>query len=138
MNYWLLKSEPGTYSFSDLVREGRACWDGISAPAALIHLRAMRRGDEALIYHSGDERAVVGIARAVSDPYPDPKLLNPKRVVIDLVPLRPLPEPIPLARIKADKRFADLGLVRISRLSVMPVPRAQWNALLAMKPERPG
>lgn len=137
MNRWLLKSEPGTYAFSDLVREGRACWDGISAPAALIHLRAMRKGDEALIYHSGGERAIVGIARAVSDPYPDPKLLDPRRVVIDLVPVRPLEAPIPLARIKADKRFADLGLVRISRLSVMPVPQAQWKALLALKPGSP-
>ena len=133
MSHWLLKSEPGTYSFPDLVREGTACWDGISAPAALIHLRAMRTGDEALIYHSGEERAIVGIARVVSDPYPDPKLLDPKRVVIDLVPVRALSQPIPLARIKADKRFAGLGLVRISRLSVMPVPRAQWDALLKLK-----
>jgi predicted RNA-binding protein with PUA-like domain len=93
----------------------------------------MRRGDEALIYHSGEERAIVGVARAASDPYPDPKLLDPKRVVIDLVPVRALPQPIPLARIKADKRFADLGLVRISRLSVMPVPRSQWDALLKLK-----
>lgn len=132
MSLWLLKSEPGTYSFSDLLREGTACWDGISAPAALSHLRAMRKGDEALIYHSGDERAIVGIARVVSDPYPDPKLLDPKRVVIDLVPVRALSQPVPLARIKADTRFADLGLVRISRLSVMPVPRPQWDALLEL------
>ena len=134
MKFWLLKSEPGTYAFSDLVREGRTCWDGISAPAALIHLRAMRRGDEALIYHSGDERAIVGIARAASDPYPDPKLLDPKRVVIDLVPVRALGLPVPLSRIKADKRFADFGLVRISRLSVMPVSAAQWKAILSLKP----
>lgn len=134
MKFWLLKSEPGTYAFPDLIREGRTCWDGISAPAALIHLRAMRRGDEALIYHSGDERAIVGIARAAGDPYPDPKLLDPRRVVIDLAPVRALREPIPLSRIKADTRFADFGLVRISRLSVMPVSAAQWRALLALKP----
>jgi len=133
MNLWLLKSEPGTYSFSDLVREGSARWDGVSAPAALTHLRAMRPGDQALIYHTGDERAIVGIAKVTSDPYPDPKLLDPKRVVIDLAPVRALSQSIPLASVKADKRFADFGLVRISRLSVMPVTRAQWDALLKLK-----
>src|SRR5260221_8471441 len=96
-NRWLLKTEPSTYAFADLLREGRTRGEGVSSPAALIHLRAMKTGDEALIYHSGSEKAVVGLARLASDPYPDPELGDPKRVVVDLVPLRTLPHPIPLA-----------------------------------------
>jgi len=132
MNRWLLKTEPSTYSFADLVREQVATWDGVKNPAALNHLRAMKNGDQALIYHTGDEKAVVGVARIVSSPYADPKLQDPKRVVVDLAPVRPLPKPIPLAAVKADKRFADFALVRISRLSVMPVSEVQWQALLAL------
>ena len=132
MNRWLLKTEPSTYSFADLVREQVATWDGVKNPAALNHLRAMKNGDQALIYHTGDEKAVVGVARIVSGPYADPKLQDPKRVVVDLAPVRPLPKPIPLAAVKADKRFADFALVRISRLSVMPVSEVQWQALLAL------
>jgi predicted RNA-binding protein with PUA-like domain len=131
-NRWLMKTEPSTYAFADLLREGRTTWDGVSSPAALIHLRAMRKGEEVLIYHSGDERAVVGLARLASDPYPDPGLGDPRRVVVDLVPLRALARPVPLSTIKADRRFADLALVRISRLSVMPVAGAQWDRLLEL------
>ena len=132
MNRWLVKSEPGTYAFADLLRDGSTRWDGISAPAALLHLRGMRRGDEVLFYHSGAERAVVGLARAASDPYPDPALADPRRVVIDLKGVRALARPIPLAEIKADRRFKNFGLVRISRLSVMPVSAEEWRALLAL------
>jgi predicted RNA-binding protein with PUA-like domain len=92
----------------------------------------MRKGDEALIYHSGDEKAVVGLARLASDPYPDPGLEDPRRVVVDLVPLRPLAAPVPLSTIKADRRFAELALVRITRLSVMPVAGALWDRLLEL------
>jgi len=129
---WLLKTEPGTYSFSDLTREGRTCWDGVSNPVALGHLRAMKKGDEAFFYHTGAEKAIVGVARIVSDPYPDPKLDDPKRVVVDIAPLRPLDTPVTLAAVKADSRFKDFALVRIGRLSVMPVSPEQWQALLAM------
>jgi predicted RNA-binding protein with PUA-like domain len=129
MNRWLLKTEPSTYSYADLERDGRATWDGVSNPVALKHLGAMRKGDEALIYHTGDVKAVVGIARVASDSYPDPKLSDPKRVVVDLEPVRPVGRPITLAAVKADKRFADFALVRVSRLSVMPVTEAQWKAL---------
>jgi predicted RNA-binding protein with PUA-like domain len=132
MNRWLVKSEPGTYAFADLLKDGSTRWDGISAPAALLHLRGMRRGDEVLFYHSGAEPAVVGLARAVSDPYPDPALGEPRRVVIDLQGVRALVRPVPLAEIKADRRFKNFGLVRISRLSVMPVSEAEWRALLAL------
>ena len=132
MRKWLLKTEPGTYSFSDLTRDGRTCWDGVSNPVALGHLRAMQKGDEALFYHTGAEKAIVGVARIVSDPYPDPTLDDPRRVVVDLAPLRPLDHPVTLAAVKADTRFKDFALVRIGRLSVMPVSSEQWQALLAM------
>lgn len=132
MNHWLLKTEPSTYAWGDLVRERRATWDGVSNPTALSHLRAMRKGDEAFVYHTGDEKAIVGIARVVSDPYPDPKLSDPKRVVVDLEPVRALKAPVTLASVKADTRFADFALVRISRLSVMPVTASQWESLQAL------
>lgn len=132
MKKWLLKTEPGTYSFSDLTREGRTCWDGVSNPVALSHLRAMKKGDEAFFYHTGAEKAIVGVARIVSDPYPDPKLDDPRRVVVDIAPLRSLDHPVSLAAVKADSRFKDFALVRIGRLSVMPVSPERWQALLAM------
>lgn len=132
MAYWILKSEPSTYAFADLQRDGRTVWDGISNAQALIHLRAMKPGDRALFYHSGADRALVGLARIVRGPYPDPKLADPKRVVVDLEADRPLPEPVPLAAIKADPAFRTLGLVRQSRLSVVPVPPDQWKRLLAL------
>jgi predicted RNA-binding protein with PUA-like domain len=132
MNRWLLKTEPSTYGWADLARERRATWDGVSNPVALGHLRAMRKGDEAFVYHTGGEKAIVGIARVASDPYPDPKLADPKRVVVDLEPVRPLARAVTLASVKADKRFADFALVRQSRLSVMPVTAAQWDQLLAL------
>ena len=131
-NYWLLKTEPSTYSYADLERDKRATWDGVSNPAALGFLRSMKKGDQTFIYHTGDQKAIVGVARVTSDAYPDPKLNDPKRVVVDLVPVRSLKEPVTLASVKADKSFADLGLVRFSRLSVMPIPAAQWERLLAM------
>ena len=132
MSRWLLKTEPSTYAFADLVRDGRTTWDGVSNPAALGHLRAMKKGDEALVYHTGDEKAAVGIARVASDPYPDPRQKDPRLVVVDLEPVRALPRPVTLKAVKADPRFADFALVRISRLSVMPVTDAQWKALLAL------
>jgi predicted RNA-binding protein with PUA-like domain len=132
MNHWLLKTEPSTYAFADLVREQCTTWDGVKNPTALAHLRAMKNGDQALVYHTGAEKAVVGVARIVSDPYPDPALKDPKRVVVDLAPVRALAKPVSLASIKADPRFAQFALVRISRLSVMPVTPDQWKALLAL------
>ncbi len=129
---WILKTEPGTYSFEDLVRERRTCWDGVANPVALKHLRAMRPGDPVLIYHTGKERRAVGLAKVVSDPYPDPKGKDPARVVVDLEADRPLARPVTLAEVKADPAFRDLALVRMGRLSVVPVPPEQWTRLLAM------
>jgi predicted RNA-binding protein with PUA-like domain len=129
-NLWLLKTEPSVYSYDDLVREGKTVWDGISSNAALKHIRAMKKGDLALIYHSGDERAVIGIATVSRDPYPDPKQKDPKLVVIEMVPKQRLPRAVPLAEIKKQKGLADFALVRISRLSVMPVTQEQWDILM--------
>ncbi|MEP6590075.1 MAG: EVE domain-containing protein [Gemmatimonadota bacterium] len=126
---WILKSEPSTYSWAALVADGRTVWDGVASNAALLHLRAMRKGDEVLLYHSGEERAIIGIAQIARGPYPDPGLDDPKRVVVDLVPVRPLKRSVTLGEIKAVPGLADLGLVRISRLSCMPVSPAH-RALL--------
>jgi predicted RNA-binding protein with PUA-like domain len=132
MAYWILKTEPSTYAFDDLVREGTTVWDGVANNTALIHLRSMQPGDEALVYHSGDERALIGRARIVTGPYADPKLDDPKRVVVDVAAGARLPQPVPLATIKADPAFAQLGLVRLPRLSVVPVSDELWSRLLAL------
>jgi len=128
-NYWLLKTEPSTYSYADLAREGRAVWDGVTNALALKHLRAMKKGDLAFVYHTGDERQIVGIAEIASDPYADPKQKNVKLVVVDLKPRQKLPHPMTLAEVKARKDFADFELVRIGRLSVMPVSVARWKTI---------
>ena len=130
--YWLLKSEPENYSYADLERDGATVWDGVSNNAALLHIRAMRPGDLALIYHTGDERQAVGLAEITSAPYADPKLGDPKLAVVDVRPLRRLPRPVTLAQVKADPAFADFALVRQGRLSVVPVNPAQWALLLAL------
>jgi len=132
MNRWLLKTEPSTYSYADLAREQVTTWDGVSNPAALNNLRAMKNGDQAFIYHTGDEKAIVGIARVVSAPYPDPKLKDPKRVVVDIAPVRALKAPVTLATVKADPRFIGFALVRVPRLSVMAVTAEQWEQLLTL------
>ncbi len=128
--HWVLKTEPSEYGFPDLVRERRTRWEGVSNPVALKHLRSMLEGDEALIYHTGNEKALVGRARIAGAPYPDPS--DPKLVVVDVAAGRPLPRPVPLAAIRADPAFAELGLVRVPRLSVVPVEPDQWKRLLAM------
>jgi predicted RNA-binding protein with PUA-like domain len=132
MAHWLLKTEPSTYSYADLEREGRARWDGVTNPVALKHLRAMAPGDLAFIYHTGSEKAVVGIARVASEPSPDPNAKDPRLVVVDLEPRERLARPVTLAAIKADPAFADWALVRVGRLSVMPVPAPLWRRVLAM------
>lgn len=129
MSYWLLKTEPSDYSYADLERDGRTVWDGVANNAALKHMRAVREGDEALVYHTGKERRAVGVARVVSDPYPDPQADDERLVVFDIEPLRELATPAPLAEIKQDPDFATFDLVRIPRLSVMPVPPKLWRKL---------
>ncbi len=131
-NYWILKTDSDTYAFDQLERERRTVWDGVSNALALKHIRAMSKGDRALIYHSGDDRALVGLAKIVSDPYADPQRKDPKLIVVDVEAERPLPSPVSLAAVKADPAFADLGLVRLSRLSVIPVPPTHWTRLLEL------
>jgi len=131
-NHWLLKTEPSTYSFADLEREKRAVWDGVANALALKHLRSMKRGDVAFIYHTGDEKQIVGIADVTSDPYPDPKENDPKLVVVDLRFRERLARPVTLAEIKATPRFQDFELVRMGRLSVMPVSNSRWQELKKM------
>ena len=131
-NVWLLKTEPSAYAYADLVRDGRTTWDGVKNPLALKHLANVRRGDSLFVYHTGDEKAVVGVARAVGEAYPDPKKKEPKLLVVDLEPVRSLAKPVTLAAIKADRRFAGFDLVRLPRLSVMPVTAAEAAAIEAM------
>ena len=135
---WLFKEEPGSYSFDDLIADGRTRWTGVKNPLAQIHLRAVRRGDRILYYHTGKEKAVVGVARAASSPFPDPDDRSGKRVAVDIVPGRRLRRPVPLAEIRSRGAFADFPLVRISRLSVMPVNDRQWQEVHKMSEQPPG
>ena len=132
MNHWLLKTEPSDYSYDDLVRDKHTIWDGVANNQALIFLREMKKGDSAFIYHTGKERAIVGIAGVTRGPYPDPKLDNDKLVVVGVTARLRVPHPVTLAAIKSDPAFADFHLVRISRLSVMPVLPAMWKKLCTM------
>ena len=128
-NHWLLKTEPSTYSWDDLVREKTAVWDGVSNPVALRNLAAMKPGDDALIYHTGDEKAVVGLARVTKAAYPDPKAKDPKLLVVELAPIKPVTRRVTLTEIKADLLFRDSPLVRQGRLSVVPLTDDQFARL---------
>ena len=131
MNF-LLKTDPETYSFADLERDGATRWDGVSNNLALKHLRNAHRGDRLLIYHTGAERALVGLAEVASDPYPDPRQKDPRLVVIDVKAGARLPRPVSLDEIKAQAALRSFDLVRNSRLSVMPVSDSQWKLLTAL------
>jgi predicted RNA-binding protein with PUA-like domain len=134
--HWILKTEPSTYSFDRLLEERKTVWDGVSNPVALKHLREMAVGDQVMIYHTGDVKAVVGLARITRAAYPDPK--DSKLVVVEIEAGERLPHPVTLAAIKADPAFADLALVRMGRLSVVPVKPEQWKQIsrMAEKPEK--
>jgi predicted RNA-binding protein with PUA-like domain len=129
MSYWLLKSEPDVYSYDDLARDKKTEWDGVANNTALIHIRAMKKGDLAIIYHTGDERAAIGIAEVVSDPHPDTKLDDPKMAVVTVKAKKKFAHPVTLAQIKADPAFAGFDLIRIGRLSVVPVPVKMWQRI---------
>jgi predicted RNA-binding protein with PUA-like domain len=130
--FWLLKTEPTTYSYQKLESEKRAVWDGVRNNLALKHLRGMQPGDKVLIYHSGAEKAVVGIARVLSAAYPDPAQDDPKLVVVDIAPERRLPSPVSLATIKGEAALAELPLVKMPRLSVMPVGADAWRRIVGL------
>jgi len=128
----VLKTEPGEYSFADLVRDGTTPWDGVRNALAQRNLRAAAVGDRCIVYHTGGERAAVGLAEVARGAYPDPDDPSGRSCLIDVRALNPLPRPVPLAALRADPRFADSPLVRQGRLSVVPLDDAQWAALLAL------
>ena len=128
---WLLKTEPGTYSYADLERDGETRWDGVANPAALKNIRAMKAGDEAVIYHTGGERAAVGLCRVTKAPYADPEAGDPKRVVVDVKARGAFSTPVTLDELKTLKSFAGSPLVRQGRLSVVPLNATQWKAILS-------
>lgn len=136
MAHWLMKSEPGSYGWADLVRDGGAEWDGVRNPAARLHLKAMAPGDEALFYHSGKDKAAVGVMRVTRGAAPDPK--DPAWVSVAVAPLRPLERPVTLAEIRGHPRLAGMELLRQTRLSVSPVRDEEWAAILELAAARVG
>ncbi len=133
MNKWLLKTEPSTYSYDDLERDGKTVWDGVRNSLALKHMRDVRKGDRAIIYHTGSERRAVGIAKIVSDAYPDPKGNTDKAVVFEIAPDARLSQAVTLDELKNDPAFEGFDLIRLPRLSVMPVPPKLWTRLVGDK-----
>lgn len=135
---WLFKEEPTHYSYDDLVRDGHTSWTGVRNPVAQKHLRTVKKGDRIFFYHTGDEKAVVGICRAAGNAYPDPGDPSGKLSAVDVEPVKKLASAVTLAAIKADRRFAAMPLTRVPRLSVMPVTPEEWEAIVAMSNDGPG
>lgn len=135
MSYWLFKTEPQDYSWANLEEDGRTVWNGVKNPLALKHLRTLQPADQVLIYHSGKERQVVGVAEVMTLPYPDPALREPRRVVVDIQAVRSLPKPVTLAQIKQNGNFTGFDLIRLPRLSVIPVSADHWQHLLQLAGE---
>ncbi len=129
-NYWLVKQEPSTYSYDKLEKEKRTVWDGVHNNLALKHLRSMKKGDQALFYHTGDEKQAAGIIEIISNPYPNPKEPDKRFVVVDVKAVQRLRRPVTLDEIKKDTLFKNWELLRISRLSVMPVQKNLWDAII--------
>jgi len=132
MNHWLMKQEPIAYSWDNFVADGKTAWTGVRNYQARNNLKAMRKGDRVLFYHSVEEKAVVGIAKVEAEAYPDPTAIDGAWICVDLVPLKPLKKPVTLDRIKASKSLANLALVRHSRLSVMPVTAQEFDEILKL------
>ena len=129
---WLLKTEPSAYAWADLERDGRAVWDGVKNALALRHLAAVAKGDRVLVYHTGNEKAAVGIATVLRAAYPDPKQKDARLLVIDIRPVRALRRPVPLAEMRGNPKLKGFDLLRLPRLSVMSVSDAQWAAIMEM------
>lgn len=136
MAYWLVKSEPSTYSWDRLVKEKQAVWDGVRNYAARNNLKAMKKGDEALFYHSNEGVEIVGIAKISKEYYQDPTTDNEAWVVVELKPYKKLKQPVTLAQVKADKRLTEMALVRLGRLSVQPVTEAEWKIIMELAGEK--
>ena len=132
MAYWLVKSEPFTYSWDQLVKDKQTFWDGVRNYAARNNLKAMKKGDEVLFYHSNEGLEIVGIAKVVKEHYPDPTADDDTWVVVNIKPYKKLPKPVSLVQIKLDKRLADMALVRLGRLSVQPVTEKEWQIIMEM------
>ena len=130
MNYWLVKTEPDTYSWDDLVKEKVGTWDGVRNFQARSNMKAMKNGDQVFVYHTGDEKSVIGIAKVVKEPYPEPK--DKDWVAVDLSAGKKLKNPVSLSQIKSDKRLANMVLVRASRLSVQPVKPEEWDLVISL------
>ncbi|NJN41602.1 MAG: EVE domain-containing protein [Flammeovirgaceae bacterium] len=130
MNYWLLKTEPNTFGWNDLVKEKKSVWDGVRNFQARKNLKSMSVGDLAFIYHTGDEKSVVGIAKVIKAPYPEPKDKN--WIAVDISPSKKLKNPVSLAEVKATKKLEKMVLVRVSRLSVQPVSKSEFESVISM------
>jgi predicted RNA-binding protein with PUA-like domain len=132
MAYWLVKSEPSSYSWEDLVKDKQTRWDGIRNYASRLHLRAMKKGDPVLFYHSNEGLSIVGVAKVAKEAYPDPTAKEDGWVAVDIKSSKKLKNPVTLEAIKKDKRLASMALVRIGRLSVQPVTEEEWNIIMEM------
>jgi predicted RNA-binding protein with PUA-like domain len=135
MAYWLAKSEPTTYSWDELVKEKQTCWSGVRNYAARLHLRSMKKGDEVFFYHSNEGTDIVGIAKVAKEFYQDPTTADERWVAVDLKPVKKLKQPVTLAQIKAEKKLANMALVRLGRLSVQPVTDEEWDIVMKMAGE---
>lgn len=131
-NRWLFKTEPTAYAFQQLQKDKRTVWDGVKNNLALKNLKDIEKGDEILIYHTGDEKAVVGVARAVTGAYPDPGKRDPKLLVVDIEAMKPLPRPVTLAEVKGNSKLKNFDLARLPRLSIMKVSDEQWTSIEEM------
>ena len=132
MNYWLVKSEPSTFSWQQLVKDGKVVWDGVRNYAARLHLQAMKTGDEVFFYHSNEGLAIVGIAKVIRTAYPDASTTDDRWVAVDLAPVKALKNPVTLEQIKKEKKLKNMALVRIGRLSVQPVSKTEFETILKL------
>ena len=136
MAYWLVKSEPSTYSWEQLQKDKQTMWDGVRNYAARLHLRAMKKGNEVLFYHSNEGTEIVGIAKVAQEAYPDPTTDDDAWVAVDIKFYKKLKNPVTLAQVKADKRLENMALVRLGRLSVQPVTDDEWNVVMELAGEK--
>src|SRR5437870_4465727 len=136
MSYWLVKSEPNVYGWDELVKEKQTVWSGVRNYAARIHLKAMKKGDEVLFYHSNEGMEIVGIAKVVKEFYQDPTTEDTNWVAVDLKPVKKLKKSVPLSQIKTDKRLQEMALVRLGRLSVQPVTEKEWKIIMELAGEK--